>query len=57
MQAVGLMVSEKKMFFFFLSFFFIISLLELVTPGHGQFGPRGLDWQDLCRGQLNIATY
>ena len=24
--------------------------------GHGQFGPRGLDWQDLCRGPLDIAT-
>ena len=23
----------------------------------GQFGPQGLDWQDLCRGPLNIATY
>ena len=21
----------------------------------GQFGPQGLDWQDLCRGPLNIA--
>ena len=26
-------------------------------PGQGQFGPLGLDWQDLCRGPLNIATY
>ena len=25
--------------------------------GHDQFGPQGLDWQDLCRGLLNIATY
>ena len=25
--------------------------------GSGQFGPQGLDWQDLCRGPLNIATY
>ena len=25
--------------------------------GHGQFGSQGLDWQDLCRGPLNIATY
>ena len=22
-----------------------------------QFGPKGLDWQDLCRRPLNIATY
>ena len=28
-----------------------------MTPGRGQFGPQGLDWQDLCRGPLNIATY
>ena len=25
-------------------------------PGHGQFRPQGLHWQDLCRGPLNIAT-
>ena len=25
--------------------------------GRGQFGHQGLDWQDLCRGPLNIATY
>ena len=25
--------------------------------GHGQFGHQGLDWQDLCREPLNIATY
>ena len=24
---------------------------------HGQFRPQGLDWQDLCSGPLNIATY
>ena len=24
---------------------------------HGQFGPQRLDWQDLCRGPLTIATY
>ena len=24
--------------------------------GHGQFRPQGLNWQDLCRGPLNIAT-
>ena len=26
-----------------------------MTPGRGQFGPQGLDLQDLYRGQLNIA--
>ena len=25
-------------------------------PGHGQFGPQGHGWQDLCRRSLNIAT-
>ena len=25
--------------------------------GRGQFGLQGVDWQDLCRGPLNIATY
>ena len=25
--------------------------------GHDQFGPQGFDWQVLCRGPLNIATY
>ena len=28
-----------------------------MTPVHSQFGPQGLDWQDLCRGPLSIATY
>ena len=28
-----------------------------MTLGHGQFGPKGLDWQDLCNGPLHIATY
>ena len=34
-----------------------ISPWEIMIPGHGQFRPQGLDWQDLCRGPLNIATY
>ena len=25
--------------------------------GRDQFGPQGLDWQDLCRGPLNVTTY
>ena len=28
-----------------------------MTRRHGQYGPQGLDWQDLCRGALNNATY
>ena len=28
-----------------------------MTPGNGQFGPQGLDWQDLCRGPLNIDIH
>ena len=31
--------------------------METVDPGAGRFGPQGLDWQDLCRGLLDIATY
>ena len=27
-----------------------------MTLERGWFGPQGLDWQDLCMGQLNIAT-
>ena len=45
-QAVSLMVSEKK-----------IIKVKKDCPGHGQFGPQELDWQDLCTGPLNIATY
>ena len=37
------MVSEKKIF----KVFPIISLWELMTPGHDQFGPQGYRWQDL----------
>ena len=47
------MVSEKKIF----SVFSNISVWDLMTPEWGQFWPQGLDWQDLCRGSLNIATY
>ena len=28
-----------------------------MTPGCGQFEPQGLDWQDLSKGPLHIATY
>ena len=37
--------------------FFITSLWEQMTPEHGQFRPKGHDWQDLCMGQLDIAKY
>ena len=47
-NALGLMVSEKKIFF---TFFPIISLWRPMTPppptGCGQLGPQGHDWQDL----------
>ena len=46
------MVSEKKI----LSFS-VLSLWELMTPGHGQFGPQRLDWQDFYGGPLNICAY
>ena len=32
---------------FFLRFFPIISLWRPMTPGRGQLGPQGHDWQDL----------
>ena len=41
----------------FLSFSHYKSIGVQDPLGHGQFGPQGLDWQDLCRGPLNIATY
>ena len=32
--------------------------METLQPqGGGQLGPPGLDWQDLCRGPLDIAKY
>ena len=30
-----------------------------MSPGHGRFGPHGLDWQDLCTNHcyiLNLLT-
>ena len=36
---------------------FITSLWEQMTPEHGQFRPKGHDWQDICMGQLDIAKY
>ena len=51
---VGLMVSEKKIFLSFSNY----KSMGVIDPSrHGQFGPQGLDWQDLCRGPLNNATY
>ena len=44
---------EKQKLFFFS----IINLWELMTPGAWQVGPQGHDWQGLCKGPLNIATY
>ena len=41
----------------FFKVFPIISLWELMTPGAWLVGLQGLDWQDLCMGPLNIATY
>ena len=43
------MISEKKIF--------EDSLAIYDSLGCGQFGPQGLDWQDLFRGPLNIAAY
>ena len=42
----------------FLEFFrYIVQYKQMTLLGHGQFESLGLDWQDLCRGPLNIATY
>ena len=41
---MGLIVSEKKIFKFLL----------LYVYGHGQFGPQGRGWQNLCRGPLSL---
>ena len=32
--------------------------METLDPqlGWGRFGSQGLDWQDLCRGPLDIVT-
>ena len=46
------LVSEKKIFF---SYYKSKGYHEPL--GRGQFGPQGLDWQDLCRRSLNIASY
>ena len=43
-NALGLMVSEKKIFF---TFFPIMSMAANDPPGCGQLGPQGHDWQDL----------
>ena len=45
------MASEKKIF----KGFFYCKSMEIL--GWGQFGPQGLDLQDLWRGPLDIATY
>ena len=48
------MVSDKKIFISF-SHYKTTGVHDLVE--RGQFSPHGLDWQDLCRGPINIATY
>ena len=48
------MVSEKKIFF---SFSHYMSIGVHDPMGRGQFAPQGLDWQDLCKEPLNIASY
>ena len=48
MNALGLVVLEKKIFFMF---------FPMTAPGRGPYGPQGHGWQDLYRGPLNIATH
>ena len=39
-------------------FFFHYKSMGANDPlGHGQFGPQGHGWQDICRRPPNIATY
>ena len=40
----------------FLSFSHYKSMGANNSRGVASFGPQGLDWQDLCRGPLNIVT-
>ena len=54
MKALGLVVSEKKIF---LCFSHCKSMGANDPRGGAIFDPRGHDWQDLYRGQLNIATH
>ena len=56
--ALGLIHGFKEEDFW--RFFSYIPLYKHMSPPHpecGQFGALGLDWQDLCRGPLKIATY
>ena len=50
---VSLMVSEKISEGSLATQFYI----NLRPLRCGQFGPQGLDWQDLSRGPLHTATY
>ena len=44
-NALGLMVSEKKIFFYFFPYYKSMEAND--PPGCGQLGPQGHDWQDL----------
>ena len=52
--AVAFMVIDKKLFKVFPRF---MSMRAIDSQGHDQFVPKGLNWQDLCLGPLDIATY
>ena len=41
----------------FIAFFHYKSLKTIDQKGLGQFASKGLDWQDLSRELLDIATY
>ena len=41
----------------FKSFSQFKSMRVIYPQEHGQFAPKGFDWQDLRRGPLDIATY
>ena len=54
-QALGLMVSEKKIFFYIFSYYMSTEAND--PQGCGQLGRQGHDWQDLRRVPLNVAIY
>ena len=47
-NALGLMVSEKKVFFYVFSYYKSMEANDPpLPPGRGQLGPQGHEWQDL----------
>ena len=53
-HAVGLMVIEKKISFKKSHY---KSIRAIDPQGHDTFAPKRLDWQDLCRVELDIPIH